>query len=211
MVARRGDIQDLGLIPYDAAWKLQEKLRKKRFADSIPNTLLLLEHPPVFTLGRRPCEEDLLVPREMVMKAGIDIVQSNRGGRMTYHGPGQLVGYFIFSLPAVRMSVQQFVCAVEEICRLVVADFGVVGVRDPDHPGIWVGSKKIAAVGLHFSHGVSQHGFALNVAPNLDHYRYITPCGIQGRGVTSLAELLSAPPSMAEVKARTAFHVQRIF
>ncbi|MBI4211669.1 MAG: lipoyl(octanoyl) transferase LipB [Deltaproteobacteria bacterium] len=205
------EVRDLGIITYQDAWDLQEKLRAERLAGEIPDTLLLLEHPPVFTLGRRPCETDLLVPREVLQDAGIEVIQSNRGGRITYHGPGQLVGYFIFSLDSVKKSVQEFVCAVEELCRLTIADFGVVGTRDQEHPGIWIGKNKIAAVGMHFSRGVSQHGFALNVNPNLMHYQYIIPCGIHDRGVASLESLLPESPSMNAVKERLQTHLREVF
>ena len=192
--------QDLCLIPYMKAWKLQEGLREKRIQNLIEDTVLLLEHPPVFTMGKRDTGEDFLSTSEMIAHDGIEVMKSNRGGRVTYHGPGQLVGYFICSLRSVHKSVAEFVVAVEEICKRTVEAYGIQATRDPDHPGIWVGNAKIAAVGLHFSRDVSLHGFALNVAPNLMHYRHIVPCGIHDCGVTSMEALLGKVPEMQEVK-----------
>ena len=198
------ELRDLGRLPYREAWALQEHLRATRLLGRGKNTVLLVEHPPVFTLGHRDCDEDILSPREVIAAEGIEIVKSNRGGRITYHGPGQLVGYFICQIADCGMAVGDFVTAIEELCLRVLADFGVRGQRDADHPGIWLGRDKIVAIGLHFSHGVSQHGFALNVNPDLTHYRHILPCGIRDRGVTSLAHMLKTAPPMAAVKERVA-------
>jgi lipoate-protein ligase B len=189
---------DLGLINYNEAWKVQEDLRLKRERGEISDRLLLLEHPPVFTLGKRDCDEDIVSARGLIAKDGIDIVKTNRGGRITYHGPGQLVGYFICSVNEI--GVKRFVWLIEELLIGVLSGFGIEGNRDPEHPGIWVGKNKIAAIGLHVSRGITQHGFALNVNPDLNHYRHIIPCGIKARGVTSMEVLLGRSPSVEEVK-----------
>ncbi len=214
------DCFDLGLIGYSEAWRVQEDLRLKREKEEICDRLLLLEHPPVFTLGRRECDEDIVSTRELIAKDGIDIVKTNRGGRITYHGPGQLVGYFICNVNEVvrhcviasgakqSPGIKGFVWFIEELLLRVLADFSVKGSRDPDHPGIWVGRDKIAAIGLHVSHGITQHGFALNVNPDLSHYRHIIPCGIKARGVTSLACLLEKAPSVDEVKHAIHAHLK---
>lgn len=201
---------DLGLMDYRQAWELQEKLREQRFQGKEGDTLLLVEHPPVVTLGHRDCHEDFISPPEVIAADGIDVIKSNRGGRITYHGPGQVVGYAIYQIAGFGMAVGDFVSAIEELCLRVLADFGIVGQRDTAYPGIWVGSEKIAAIGLHFSRGISQHGFALNVDPNLTHYRHIIPCGIRDRGVTSMKKILGEAPSLALVKEHLQQHAGTI-
>ncbi|MBI4126037.1 MAG: lipoyl(octanoyl) transferase LipB [Deltaproteobacteria bacterium] len=205
------NVRDIGLVPYRQAWQLQEELRTRRIAGEIGDQFLLVEHPPVYTLGKRDCDKDLLVPREMVAREGIEVVKTNRGGRVTYHGPGQMAGYFICSLDEQGISVPEFVRRVEELVIQVLADVGIDGERDPEYPGVWVGRDKIAAIGLNFSHRVSQHGFALNVSPNLDHYRFIIPCGITDRGVTSMEKILGRVVPMAMVKERVMAHVHKLF
>lgn len=192
-------IRSLGRLPYRQVWELQEQLRQERAGGIIPDTLLLCEHPPVFTIGRQDCRTDWKATWECIAQAGIEVVQVNRGGRITYHGPGQLVGYFIVDLHARQCRIHDFVTWIENLLIATLARFDVRGRRDPAYPGVWVAMMKVAAIGLHVSRGVTQHGFALNVAPDLTHYQYIVPCGIQGRGVTSLAEILTAPIPTLEV------------
>lgn len=179
-------ICDLGETSYAKAFELQKKLRDLRIAKKIPDIFLLTCHPPVFTLGKRPCEEDFLSSQEEISKEGIEIFQSNRGGKITYHGPGQIVGYFIFDLRSHHLTIPAFVHRIEEILIQTLQAVGLEACRDPEYPGVWIKNKKIAALGLHFDRGVSMHGFSLNMNPNLEHYRHIVPCGIQGREVTSL-------------------------
>ena len=205
------ECRDLGVLPYAQAWKLQDELREARIAGRTGDQLLFVEHPPVFTFGRRDCSEDLLVPAEVIAKEGIEIIKTNRGGRITYHGPGQIVGYFICSLDSVQMGVKEFVCAVEKLLIRTLADFEITATRDPEYPGVWVGRDKIAAIGLNFSHGVSQHGFALNVTPNFNHYQYIIPCGITDRGVTSMERVLGKVPSPHAIKERLTVNQQTVF
>lgn len=197
---------DLGVVPYREAFDLQERLREERILGKIPDQLLLLEHPPVFTLGKREDPDDFVMTPDVIRSQGIDIIKTNRGGRVTYHGPGQLVGYFICSIASLGLGVKEFVWWIEEILRLSIADFGIGSSRDKDHPGIWVDRKKIAAVGLNFSRGVSMHGFALNVSPNMAHFAYIVPCGIRGRGVTSIELETKTPIEMSEVKEAVMRH-----
>lgn len=194
------EYQDLGLIPYRRAWELQEELRGERIAGNIPDRILLLEHSPVFTMGKRDCEEDFCSPEEVIRGDGIEIIKSNRGGRVTYHGPGQLVGYFIFNLDEIGVGIKDFVHKIEEICISTLKVFEINSGRDKDHPGIWIGNDKIAAIGLNVTHGVTEHGFAFNVNCDLSAYRHIIACGIKGRGVTSMAMQMSAPPSISRVK-----------
>ncbi len=193
--------QELGRVPYEEAWALQEELREARSAGRIGDRQLLLEHPPVFTLGRKECRDDFQSSEEAIRAEGIAIVKSNRGGRVTYHGPGQLVGYFICALEGLGLGVKEFVHAVEDILIRSAARFGVTAARDAEHPGVWVGRRKLAAIGLHIAHGVTQHGFALNVDLDLAPYRHITACGIQDRGVVRLADLCDPAPAMVAVRA----------
>lgn len=183
-------IQHKGCVPFREAFALQESLHVQRLLGKIPDTLLLLEHPPVLTTGRQDVATDWLLSQDDIRARGIEIVQTNRGGRITYHGPGQLVGYFICNLTARQVGVADFVRWIENGLIEVLAGYGVNAHRDPKHPGVWVGNDKIAAIGLHVSHGVTLHGFALNVTTNLTPYSYCIPCGITDRGVTRLATLL---------------------
>jgi lipoyl(octanoyl) transferase len=183
-------LHDLGMVPYREAWRLQEDLRTQRLRDAIPDTLLLCEHPPVFTVGRQDCRADWRASFETIRAAGIDVVESNRGGRITYHGPGQIVGYWIVDLRARDCGIRDFVRKIEQILIDAVATFGVTAARDPINPGIWVGPDKLGAIGLHVRGGVTQHGFALNHTTALADYQYIIPCGLADRGVTTLERLL---------------------
>lgn len=175
-----------GMLPYKEAYALQESLNEARASNSIPDTLILLEHPPVFTTGRQEVAQDWLLSKEDILSRGIDIEPTNRGGRITYHGPGQLVGYFICDLRQANMGVADFVHWVEAGLIGVLVAHGISATRDVEHPGVWVGNKKIAAIGLHVKRGITLHGFALNVTTDLTPYSYCIPCGIQNRGVTSL-------------------------
>lgn len=195
-------IHDWGTIPYRLAWERQEALRQQRLSGAIGDTLILCEHPPVFTTGRQDCTADWRADAETIARAGIDVVSTNRGGRVTYHGPGQLVGYCIVDLNARRLGVREFVHQIEALLIQTLADFDIVATRDCEHPGVWVGADKVAAVGLHISHGVTMHGFALNYAPRLADYQYIVPCGIHDHGVTSIAALRGGTaPARATVVA----------
>ncbi|HPQ80800.1 MAG TPA: lipoyl(octanoyl) transferase LipB [bacterium] len=196
--------RDLGTVPYAEAWALQDALREKRIAGDIPNTLLLLEHPPVFTMGKRDCAGDFVSSPESVAEEGIEVVKTNRGGGITYHGPGQLVGYFICRISDFVLGVRDFVGAVERMCMLVLSRQGVEGARDEGHPGIWVGRSKIVAIGMNVQHGITQHGFALNVDLDLKPYRHIVACGIRDRGVTSIAALTGRSCPMRRLKSSVA-------
>ncbi len=206
----RVEWQDLGLVPYEDAWQVQEKLRKERSADEISDRFLFVEHPPVFTLGKRDCSDDFLTSQDEITADGIDIIKCNRGGKITYHGPGQIVGYFIFKLSGMGLGVKDFVSSIEEICLRSLSNFGIDATRDEEHPGLWIGKNKIVAIGLNVSHDVTQHGFAMNVNCDLKPYRHIVACGIKGRGVTSFAELLGIAPSAAEVKKNITKHMSEV-
>ena len=179
----------LGRVGYLEAWELQRDLVAARQAQQGTDTLLLLEHLPVYTLGKRADPSHVLFDRDQLVARGIEVVEVDRGGDVTYHGPGQLVGYPILSLAGVR-GVVDYVRALEQVLLRALAALGVAAQRVPGHTGVWVDEAKIAAIGVRVaSGGVTSHGFALNVAPDLSHFAGIVPCGITDRGVCSLASL----------------------
>jgi lipoyl(octanoyl) transferase len=179
----------LGTVPYLDAWDLQRRLVAERQAGAGADTLLLLEHPRVYTLGKRADRGNILLDDAALARRGIEVVPVDRGGDVTYHGPGQLVGYPILRLAAPR-AVVDYVRALEEILLRTLATFGVIGERSPGFTGVWVGDEKVAAIGVRVtSGGITSHGFALNVTTDLDDFAGIVPCGISDRGVCSLASL----------------------
>jgi lipoyl(octanoyl) transferase len=200
----------LGRVPYPAGLELQARLVELRKAGAIGDVLVMLEHPPVLTLGRAMGRKDggrenILLDEEALRARGVEVVETNRGGDVTYHGPGQLVGYPIFDLrgplraAGKRLGPVDFVRQMEEALIRTMADYGVAAMRVPGRTGVWtqpngsIAEKKIAAIGIHVSAGVTSHGFALNVTPDLKDFDWIVPCGIDDRGVTSL-ELESGSP-----------------
>lgn len=199
---------DGGVLPYGPALEWQKSLAEKRRRGEIPDHLLLLEHPPVFTFGRRDSSEDLLVGEEWLRQNGMEIHKTDRGGRVTYHGPGQLVGYLIFSL---KDTVPKLVWKIEETLLRLLSSLHLEGERDAKHPGIWIGKSKIAALGLHIERGITTHGFALNVICDLKPFQYIHPCGIAGRQVTSLEKELGWSPSLREIKQRLLGEFRSVF
>jgi lipoate-protein ligase B len=190
----------LGQVSYQPALDIQQALRQERITGHRPDTLLLLEHSPVLTLGRRAREEDILVDTEALRSRGVDIVRIDRGGEVTYHGPGQLVGYLIFHLSITGGSIKRFVYLLEESLIRTLREFGIEADRNPLHRGVWIGQEKIAALGLSVSRQVTMHGFALNVHPDLSHFRWIIPCGIRDAGVTSMERVLKRSITAEEVR-----------
>lgn len=189
-------VYNLGLSDYKTCLSLQEKLRHERLENKIPNTLILTEHPATYTMGRQDSSSDILNIQQFEK---IPLIKITRGGRITYHGPGQLVGYFIVSLASIKMTIPQFVSTIEELLILTLSHWNLKAHRDAEYPGVWLGQEKIAALGLHFDHGVSMHGFSLNINPDLKDYEAIIPCGIRGRGVTSLKKQLQREIEKKEV------------
>ncbi|MBI2339953.1 MAG: lipoyl(octanoyl) transferase LipB [Deltaproteobacteria bacterium] len=189
----------LGEAPYREALEKMNSLRDERLANRIPDQLLFLEHPPVITMGRRRSHEDLKINPEELKRRGIEFVETDRGGRLTYHGPGQLVVYFIVDIETRKISIDKMVWAVEEGVKRLLAKYGISASRDKRNPGIWVGNSKIASIGLHVHRGVTTHGVALNVDCDLAPFGYIIPCGIAGAGVTNLAEITARKYSVDEV------------
>lgn len=204
-------IVDLGFVDYAEAVEIQRRQAGEREAGRAKDTLFLLEHPHVITCGRNAREENLRVAREELARRGVALHESSRGGDVTYHGPGQLVGYPVLQLPPGRRDVHAYVRDLEEVLIRALADFGLTATRDPKHPGVWIGRNKIGALGVHIARWTTTHGFALNVATELRYFELITPCGIQGRGVTSLASELGAAPAMGDVKAAVGRRFREVF
>ena len=195
-------VRRLGVVPYADGLALQQELVAARKADRIPDQLLLLEHPPVITLGARVRNDrsHVLATEEVLDEAGVSLFEAGRGGDVTYHGPGQLVGYPIIDLRPDRCDVHRYVRDLEQVMIATAAAFGVEAGRVAGLTGAWVGQDKLAAIGVRISRWITSHGFALNVATDLSHFSLIVPCGIQDRGVTSLGRLLGRPPAMREVE-----------
>lgn len=182
-------VLELGTVEYREAWRLQQRLATDRHADLIGDMVVLLEHPPVYTLGRRATMEHVLLDAAQRTTAGIDVVEVDRGGDVTYHGPGQLVVYPIVRLAGQR-HVVDFVRMLEEVAVVALARLGLEGERRDGLTGVWVGRDKIVAIGVRVgAGGVTSHGLALNVEPDLTHFGGIVPCGLADEGVTSLAAL----------------------
>jgi lipoate-protein ligase B len=187
-------------MEYGAAYELQRRLQAERDADRIPDLLLLVEHPPVITLGRRGSRDDVFMSDTELAAQGIAIFETNRGGLVTYHGPGQVVGYPIARLRALAGDAPTYVWRLEETIVRTLAGYGIEARRDQGNRGVFAEGGKIAAIGVAVTHGVTMHGFALNVCPDLDHFALIDPCGIGELGVTSMERLLGTPPSLADVE-----------
>jgi lipoyl(octanoyl) transferase len=182
------EVRRLGTVPYQEALAMQRELVEERKAGRIPDLLLLLQHPPVITLGVRGDggRANVVATQEQLTLLGIEVVETGRGGDVTYHGPGQIVGYPIIDLKPDRCDVHVYVRDVEEVMIRVCADYGVAAGRIAGLTGTWIGTEKIGAIGVRISRWVTSHGFAFNVATNLDHFKLIVPCGIADHGVTSL-------------------------
>ena len=194
----------LGQVGYREAWELQRDLVERRRTGTVGDLLLLLEHPAVYTLGKRTDRAHLLLDDTERQRRGIDLVEVDRGGDITYHGPGQLVGYPVLQLSSIR-GVVDYVRALEELLIRTLARFDVVAERSEGYTGVWVGDRKIAAIGVRVASGaITSHGFALNVAPRMEDFSGIVPCGIADREVTSLAGLGVEVDMEAVIEAVTA-------
>ena len=200
-MTRRIEVHRLGVVSYNDALELQKHLVERRKSNEIPDQLLLLEHPPVITLGvkTRNDRSHVVAAPEVLEEEGVEIFESGRGGDVTYHGPGQLVGYPIMDLRPDRCDVHRYVRDLEEMLIRVAASFGVSANRLPGLTGVWVGDDKLAAIGVRIARWITSHGFAINVSTNLAHFNLIVPCGIVGKGVTSLERLTGRTLGMDEV------------
>ncbi len=204
-------VSRLGRVPYARGLEIQAALVADRQLRRVPDHLLLLEHDPVFTLGRNARRENVLFPAEALRARGFEVFETGRGGDVTYHGPGQVVGYPILDLAPDRCDVHRYVRDLEEVMIRTCADYGVAAGRVEGLTGTWVGHDKIGAIGVRIARWVTSHGFAFNVATDLSAFDLIVPCGIRGRGVTSLERLLGRAVPLDEVMDRLAAHFATVF
>lgn len=208
---RRCDLHQLHVVTYENGLKLQQKLAEMRQRDAIDDQLLLLEHPPVITLGRGGDAANLLASPDVLRRERVRFFETTRGGDITYHGPGQIVGYPILHLGEGSRDVRKYVTKLEDVLIRTVAEYGITATREDDRRGIWVGKDKIAAIGVRIARWVTSHGWALNVNTNLDHFRLITPCGLQDTGVTSIAREIGRPVALDEVRQVLAAKFSDVF
>jgi len=190
---------NLGIIEYEQARQLQNNLVSARIAGDIPDIALLLQHHPVLTIGASGNEQNILTSQERLASKGIPVIRTDRGGDVTYHGPGQLVGYLIFDLKTHGTGLHQYVRRLEEVIIRTLNHFSITAHRDPQYPGVWVRHAKICALGIRVSQWVTKHGFALNVNTDLKHFTGIIPCGIADRRATSMAQVLGHEIALEEV------------
>lgn len=207
------EVRRLGVIPYDEALAMQRQLVEERRAERIPDLLLLLQHPPVITLGVKGDggRANIVATDARLAELGITIHETGRGGDVTYHGPGQIVGYPIVDLRPDRCDVHRYVRDLEEVMIRVCADYGVAAGRIKGLTGVWVGAEKIGAVGVRLSRWITSHGFAFNVSTDLDYFTLIVPCGISDRGVTSLERATRRRLRLHDVEDAVVRHFQEIF
>ena len=192
------NILDLGLSDFNDTWELQKKLQTKRILNEIEDHFLLVEHPPVYTLGKNAPREHLLN-----LVKDVSVVQTDRGGNVTFHGPGQLVGYPILDLNHYKRSITWYMRKLEQLIIDILGDYGIIANRKKGLTGVWVKDKKIAALGVRISRWVTMHGFSININPDLKYYKSIIPCGIEGCGITSMAQIMGDEvPSMDEIKLK---------
>lgn len=204
-------VWELGLVEYGISYNVQRRLHRQRLMEEIPDVLLLLEHPPTITIGKSGSIENVLVSREELSKEGVSLFFIDRGGDVTYHGPGQIVGYPIIDLKQRRKDIRRFVHDIEEVIIRTMKDFSISAGRDESHPGVWVDGKELAAIGLAVRRWVSMHGFAINVNPNMKHFSLINPCGFNDREAISMSQLLGETLKTGAVKERLISHFSEIF
>jgi lipoyl(octanoyl) transferase len=206
---RRCEVRDLGRIRYAEAFALQRNLVEQRKKGEVPDQLLIVEHPHVITMGRNGRQENVLASSEFLERASVEFYETNRGGDVTYHGPGQIVGYPILDLREWQRDVVAYVRALEQVIIEAIGEFGVKAARMEGCTGVWVGGAKVAAIGVHISRWITSHGFALNVSTDLEYFRLIVPCGLT-KPVTSL-EALGCRASRGDVTAALTRGFARVF
>lgn len=204
-------VYTLGLVDYHKALLLQERLLDLRKCGAISDVLLLLQHHSVLTIGRSGVDKNIIIPKETLIEEGIPVFHTNRGGDVTYHGPGQIVGYPILHLIENGLTVHQYVWNLEEIVIRTLTDFGIGGQRVSGFRGVWVEGEKICALGVRVSSRVTMHGFALNVNTDLKYFTYIVPCGILGASVTSVSKLLGHEVELEEIQESLLRHFSQVF
>ena len=208
---RRGYVIDIALMEYRRAWDFQKELVATKLRSHLPDILILLEHNPVITLGRRGNRHHLRASPEVLATEGIEIYHVERGGEVTYHGPGQIVGYPIVNLRNWRRDVSWYIFNLEEVLIRTLRDFGIEGTRNRVNRGVWVGDSKIGSIGVAIRRWVTYHGFSLNISPNMHHYSLITPCGLEGIEVTSVEGLLGGKTDPRRVRDSISRHFQHVF
>jgi len=201
----------MGLTEYREAYNLQRKLHRQRVEGKIDDVILLLEHPPTITIGKSGTLDNVLVSREQLAQQGISLFFIDRGGDVTYHGPGQLVGYPIFDLRQKGKDLRSYVKNLEEVILRTLRDFSIDGDRDECHPGVWVNGEEIAAIGLSLRRWVSLHGFALNINVDLKHFSFVNPCGFSDRRATSMSKILGSHVPMQEATNCLISHFYEVF
>jgi lipoyl(octanoyl) transferase len=210
---RQLEVRRLGIVSYGDALAIQRALVEDRRADRVPDLLLLLQHPPVITLGVKGDggRSNVVATSQRLEQLGIEIHETGRGGDVTYHGPGQIVGYPILDLRPDRCDVHRYVRDVEEVMIRACADYGLSAGRIAGLTGTWIGAEKIGAIGIRISRWITSHGFALNVSTDLDHFRLIVPCGIGDRGVTSLERATGRRVTISEAEDAVVRHFSAVF
>lgn len=202
----------LGQCTYERALSIQNTILEKRQNKEIGDTLILVEHPAVITLGRNNDDSNVVASKEQLNSLGIELVKASRGGDVTYHGEGQIVGYPIVDLRNLGMGIKEFVDKLENVfIQLLKNKYNINAVRDPVNKGVWVENNKITAIGLSVKHGVTMHGFAFNVNTNLSHFELIVPCGITGKGVTSIEKLIGQKADYNELNNEVLDYYCKIF
>ena len=207
------EVRRLGIVSYADALAMQRALVEERKAGRVPDLLLLLQHPPVITLGVRGDggRSHIVATNERLAELGVEVFETGRGGDVTYHGPGQIVGYPIIDLKPDRCDVHRYVRDVEEVMIRVCADYGLSAGRIQGLTGTWIGAEKIGAIGVRISRWITSHGFAFNVSTRLEHFQLIVPCGISDRGVTSLEKATGRTIAFEEVEDRVIAHFATVF
>ena len=204
-------VYQLGLVNFYDACRMQHRLQHKRLNGKISDVLLILEHPPTFSIGKSGSFDNLLISKDRLNQEGIALFSTQRGGDVTYHGPGQIVVYPIISLEPRGKDIHRYVYELEEVVIRTLKDFCINAVRDENHPGAWVRKEEIAAIGLRIQKWITMHGFALNVCPDLKHFSFINPCGFSDRKATSMSKLLGHKVSMKDVVSRLIAYFSDVF
>ena len=202
---------DLGLIDYKEAWDLQKEVFELRYKKLIPDVLFLLEHPHTYTLGKTADKAHLIGSKEYLFENKISVYDIDRGGDITYHGPGQIVGYPIIDLNDWYKDAHKYMRGLEEIIIRTCAAYGITGERDSEHTGVWVGNRKIAAIGIKVSRWITMHGFAFNINSDLSYFNGIIPCGIHDKGVTSMLNETGRETDINEVKSKLTLNFKEFF
>ncbi|MEE8450106.1 MAG: lipoyl(octanoyl) transferase LipB [Thermodesulfobacteriota bacterium] len=202
---------EIGLSEFGRAWQLQRHLWQDRVDGKLDDLLILTEHHPTYTVGRGGGENHLLVNEEQLREKGVTLYRIDRGGDITYHGPGQLVGYPILDLTALYRDIHRYLRELERALMMTMADFGLEARQIPGLTGVWVKERKLASIGIRVSRWVTMHGFALNVSTDMDFFRDIIPCGIWGKEMTSMTELLGIEPPLHQVAERFTINFGEVF